>query len=86
MNQQNNKFKFSTGALYLLSLGLAVIGFGLLLLIKYWTATTFCPGRQCDVVDTVGAIGRPIGVILFLAGLGLLIGNTVRYFALRRKR
>lgn len=87
MNQQKTKPKLSTRALYLWSLGLVVVGFGLLLLIKYWTATTFCTiGAGCGAVTAVGNVGRPIGAVLFLLGIGLFIGNSIRYFALRRKR
>ena len=86
MNQKETpKSKTSIRTFYLWSLGLVVVGFGLLLLIKYWTATTFCPGSQCDLVDTVGVIGRPIGAILFFAGVGLFVGGTIRHLALRRR-
>ena len=86
MKQESAKPKVSTHVLYVWSLALMVVSFGMLMLIKYWTATTFCPGPNCETVDTVGEIGRPIGALMFLAGLALLVGATVRYFVLLRKK
>lgn len=87
MKQEPTKPKVSTRALYIWSLALMVVSFGMLMLIKYWTATTFCSiGDGCETVDTVGSIGRPIGALMFLAGLVLLIGATIRYIVLHRKK
>lgn len=87
MKQESTKSKLSVRALYVWSLCSIVVGLGLLLWIRYKTATTFCSiGDGCETVTTIGNIGRPIGAILLWSGAALLIGNTIRYFTLRRKR
>lgn len=86
MDQSNiTKTRPSTRALYGWAVSLIALGFSLLYLILFIAQRTSC-ANGCQTFYAFGNVVRPIGVILFLAGLGLFIGNTICLIVRKLKR
>lgn len=86
MSQETIKRNLSTRTLYLWSIAGMVLGAATVFFVRYLWTVTPCGDGACNTLRNVAGVVQPLGILIFLAGLALLIATAVRYFILRRKR
>ena len=78
MNQTTKKTGVATSHLYAWAFVLLISALAILFTNKYVVANTSCAYGNCETVRSVSRIVIPIGTAMFLAGIALLIGSTIR--------